>query len=224
VPVSTTTAQRYVCAAGTVPILFDQDEQVVNVGRDQRLFTRRQRIGMAARDGGCVWPGCDRPPSWCEAHHIDEWDAHHGRMDIADGVLLCRFHHLMVHDRGWRIHRGIGVTSPTVTTDSTAPTASTDPAVTTDSTDPAVTTCVGTDTLLRSAVSPGTDRGPRTASGAGPSPRIASEPGRVRYWARREPTGPPGRVPTGRPPHARAAREPEFVELQARPPIRHGPG
>lgn len=104
-PVSIATAERHTCDAGTVPIHFDGDGQVVNVGREHRLFTARQRVGLAARDGGCLWPSCDRPPSWCEAHHIDEWDRHGGRTDIADGVLLCRFHHLLVHDRGWRITR-----------------------------------------------------------------------------------------------------------------------
>jgi hypothetical protein len=48
---------------------------------------------------------CDRPPSWTEAHHIDHWEEHHGRTDIDDGVLLCRFCHLLVHNRGWRITR-----------------------------------------------------------------------------------------------------------------------
>jgi len=105
---SLATAERHICAAGTVPIHFDSAGQVVNVGREHRLYTARQRIGLAARDGGCIWPGCDRPPSWCEAHHIDEWKAHGGRTDIADGVLLCRFHHLMVHDQGWRVTRGTG--------------------------------------------------------------------------------------------------------------------
>lgn len=106
--ISVATAERAICATGAVPVHFDFSGQVVNVGRDQRLFTARQRIGLAARDGGCIWPGCDRPPSWCEAHHIDEWRAHGGRTDLADGVLLCRFHHLYVHDRGWRIIRGSG--------------------------------------------------------------------------------------------------------------------
>ena len=108
VPISLATVERHICAAGTVPIHFDSAGQVVNVGREHRLYTHRQRIGLAARDGGCRWPGCDRPPSWCEAHHIDEWHAHDGRTDLADGILLCRFHHLMVHDRGWRIRRGRG--------------------------------------------------------------------------------------------------------------------
>ncbi|MBO9578179.1 MAG: DUF222 domain-containing protein [Microbacteriaceae bacterium] len=106
--VAIASVERQICAAGTVPIHFDSAGQVVNVGREQRLYTRRQRIGLAARDGGCRWAGCDRPPAWCEAHHIDEWTAHGGRTDIADGILLCRFHHLMVHDQGWRIRRGSG--------------------------------------------------------------------------------------------------------------------
>jgi hypothetical protein len=104
--VSIATAERHVCATGFVPILFDRDgQQVMNVGRDERLFTRRQRIGLAARDGGCRFPDCDRPPGWTEAHHINQWDKDHGRTDVADGVLLCRHHHLLVHNNGWQVTR-----------------------------------------------------------------------------------------------------------------------
>jgi hypothetical protein len=102
--VSLATVERHACG-GMVPIGFDTDGQVVNVGRDQRLFTKRQRIGLAARDGGCRFPGCDRPPAWTEAHHIDEFERDEGRTDIADGILLCRFHHMLVHNEGWRIVR-----------------------------------------------------------------------------------------------------------------------
>ncbi|MEO5919697.1 MAG: DUF222 domain-containing protein [Pseudolysinimonas sp.] len=103
--VSIDTVERHICESGMVPILFDTTGQAVNVGRDQRLFNRRQRIGMAARDGGCRFPECDYPPSWTEAHHINEWTRDFGRTDIADGILLCRHHHLLVHDNGWRITR-----------------------------------------------------------------------------------------------------------------------
>jgi hypothetical protein len=75
------------------------------VGREQRLFTARQRIALAARDGGCRWPGCDRPPSWTEAHHIRHWKRDHGPTDIVNGILLCRHHHLLLHDNGWEITR-----------------------------------------------------------------------------------------------------------------------
>lgn len=102
--VSIDTVERHACEAGVVPILFEGG-QVVNLGRTVRRFTNAQRLGLAARDGGCIFPGCDRPPSWCEAHHINEWLRDHGRTDIADGVLLCRHHHLLVHNNGWRVTR-----------------------------------------------------------------------------------------------------------------------
>ena len=104
VPISIATVERHVCEAGIVPVLFDTDGQAVNVGREQRRFTQRQRIGLAARDGGCLFPGCDRPPSWCEAHHITPW-VQGGKTDIADGVLLCKHHHLLLHNNGWRVQR-----------------------------------------------------------------------------------------------------------------------
>lgn len=106
--VGITTIDRQICNSGVISIAFDTDGRCVNVGRDHRLFTERQRIGMAVRDGGCRFPGCDRPPSYCEAHHIDPWHAKHGRTDIDDGILLCRRHHLLIHDNGWRISRDVG--------------------------------------------------------------------------------------------------------------------
>jgi hypothetical protein len=104
--VSIATAERYICSSGAIPIMFDTDGRALNLGRQQRLFTQKQRTVMAARDGGCIL--CGRPPSWCEAHHINHWDEHRGRTDIDDGVLLCRFCHLNVHNNTWRIRREHG--------------------------------------------------------------------------------------------------------------------
>jgi hypothetical protein len=102
-PVSLATVERHICTVGTVPVHFDNDGQVVNIGREQRLFTARQRIGLSARDGGCLWIGCERPPSWCEAHHTDHWVRDHGETNIDRGVLLCKHHHLLLHTNGWEI-------------------------------------------------------------------------------------------------------------------------
>jgi hypothetical protein len=104
-PVSLETIDRLECDGGTVGVLFDNDGQVVNVGREQRLFTTRQRIGFAVRDGGCRFPGCQRPVSWCEAHHINQWLRDGGKTNIEDGILLCRMHHMLVHDNHWEILR-----------------------------------------------------------------------------------------------------------------------
>lgn len=100
--VSVATAKRVACADGYLSILFDE-EQPLDVGRNERLFTWRQRIALAARDGGCIFPNCDRPPAWCEAHHIEFWARDAGRTDIKCGVLLCRHHHMLVHNNGWEI-------------------------------------------------------------------------------------------------------------------------
>src|SRR5690606_10666397 len=71
--VSIPTVERRVWATGAQPVTLDPSGRVLDLGREQRLYTRRQRIALAVRDGGCLWPGCQRPPSWCEAHHIDPW-------------------------------------------------------------------------------------------------------------------------------------------------------
>ncbi|MGV8885450.1 MAG: DUF222 domain-containing protein [Microbacteriaceae bacterium] len=104
-PVSIATVERLTCEGATVAVTVDSAGQPLDVGREQRLYTRRQRIALAVRDSGCRWPGCDRPPSWCEAHHIRHWARDSGRTDTADGILLCRHHHLLAHNNGWEISR-----------------------------------------------------------------------------------------------------------------------
>ncbi|MEO6505223.1 MAG: DUF222 domain-containing protein, partial [Terrimesophilobacter sp.] len=104
-PVSAATIQRALCDTGIQPIVFDDTGQPLNVGRAQRRFNKRQRIALAARDGGCMWPGCNRPVSWTEAHHINQWQRDHGNTDVVDGILLCRHHHMLLHNNGWRITR-----------------------------------------------------------------------------------------------------------------------
>ncbi len=96
---------RALCGTGAVEVTVDSCGNPLDVGREQRLFTPRQRIALTVRDGGCRWPGCGQPASYCEAHHIDHYSADLGRTDIDRGVLLCRFHHLLLHNRGFRVTR-----------------------------------------------------------------------------------------------------------------------
>jgi Domain of unknown function (DUF222) len=102
-PISIDTVERIACSNGTIPIHIDPHGQTIDVGREQRLFTRRQRIGLAARDGGCRWPDCPRPPGWTEAHHVNHWKRDHGDTTLGNGILLCRHHHLLLHDNHWEI-------------------------------------------------------------------------------------------------------------------------
>jgi hypothetical protein len=79
--------------------------QPLEVGRTSRVVRAAQRAALAVRDGGCGFPGCGRPPAWCEAHHLRHW-LHGGPTDLANLALLCRAHHRAVHEGGWRLHRG----------------------------------------------------------------------------------------------------------------------
>lgn len=100
------TVERLACTNGTVKVVFDDLGRPLDVGRESRLFTARQRTALEVRDGGCMWgERCDRPPAWCEAHHIEHWARDGGRTDVADGLLLCKHHHLLLHDHHWEVER-----------------------------------------------------------------------------------------------------------------------
>jgi hypothetical protein len=87
------------------PILGGAPTQPLEVGRTSRVVQAAQRSALAVRDGGCGFPGCQRPLAWCEAHHLRHW-LHGGPTDLANLALLCRTHHRAVHEGGWRLHRG----------------------------------------------------------------------------------------------------------------------
>jgi hypothetical protein len=79
---------------------FSGNNAVLNLQRTQRLANREQRRALAARDGGCIFPGCDCPISWTDKHHVDDWD-HGGLTDLRNFASLCRFHHGVTHRKGW---------------------------------------------------------------------------------------------------------------------------
>ncbi|WP_344757596.1 HNH endonuclease signature motif containing protein, partial [Leifsonella bigeumensis] len=103
--VSAATIQRILCDGDAIELTLDRNGTPLDLGRTSRLYDRRQREALAVRDGGCLWPGCDRPPAFTEAHHTKQWKRDRGRTDVDDGVLLCRFHHLQLHNNHWEIER-----------------------------------------------------------------------------------------------------------------------
>jgi hypothetical protein len=104
VPVSMNTVDRLVCDTGFVPIVLGSNGAPLDLGREVRLFTNKQRRAIASLQGGCAVAGCGSPPSFCEVHHIDHW-SEGGETNVEDGVLLCRFHHMHLHNQGHRIIR-----------------------------------------------------------------------------------------------------------------------
>jgi hypothetical protein len=91
---------RIACDAQILPVLLDLEGVPMALGRSQRLFSSQQRRLLALRDGGCRFPGCSRPPAYTDAHHVVPWSAG-GVTDVDNAVLLCRFHHRLVHEGGW---------------------------------------------------------------------------------------------------------------------------
>jgi hypothetical protein len=90
-------ARRLACNAEIVPVVLGGRSEILDQGRGRRLFSAAQRKAMAIRDRRCRADGCTIPAAWCEAHHVHPW-SRGGRTDLADGVLLCSWHHHRAHD------------------------------------------------------------------------------------------------------------------------------
>ena len=91
-----------VCDCDVTAIIVDHLGLPLDLGRAERFFTRDQRRALGRRDGGCAFPGCNAPVHRTDAHHVDHWTLG-GYTDIGRGVLLCRYHHGVMHRTGWDI-------------------------------------------------------------------------------------------------------------------------
>ncbi len=95
--------RRLCCDAELVPCVLGSASEVLDLGRSVRLVSPKLRRALELRDGGCTFPGCDSPPSRCEAHHIVPWYAG-GPTALNNLVLLCPHHHGVVEPP--RFHTG----------------------------------------------------------------------------------------------------------------------
>jgi hypothetical protein len=100
-PISGEAARRLACDAGVSRIITNGRSEPLDVGRRTRVVPAALRRAVIARDGQCVEPGCDRPPEWCDVHHIVHWiDGGETRLDNLE--LRCHPHHRDEHEGGWR--------------------------------------------------------------------------------------------------------------------------
>jgi hypothetical protein len=103
-PISARMVERLACDCTITRILLGSDSAVIDVGRARRVVSGSTRRALDARDRTCQWPGCERPPSSCDAHHLIYW-THGGPTDMSNLALLCHRHHWMAHEGGWHIAR-----------------------------------------------------------------------------------------------------------------------
>src|ERR1700687_3323720 len=101
-PIPAWTARPIACDCSITPILRGAESHQVDVGRTRRSISPAKKRALVARDKGCRFEGCDRPPAWTDGHHIKHW-ADGGSDELANLVLLCRRHHYRFHEEGWRL-------------------------------------------------------------------------------------------------------------------------
>jgi hypothetical protein len=101
-PLSAAEARRWACDAKIIPVVLGGASEPLDVGRAMRTVPLSIRRALVARDRGCTFPGCDRPPGMCQAHHCRHW-VDEGDTSVGNCVLLCERHHTIVHRQGWQI-------------------------------------------------------------------------------------------------------------------------
>ena len=98
-PVSAETARRLACDASVMRVVLNGRSEPLDVGRRTKVVPPAMRQAVIVRDRHCRFPGCDRPHTWCDAHHVVHW-ADGGPTAAANLLLLCRRHHRLVHRPG----------------------------------------------------------------------------------------------------------------------------
>lgn len=94
--------RRLACNAGVIPVVMGGRSEPMDVGRKTRTFPAAIRRLLVARDQGCTFPGCDRPPKHCDAHHVRFW-SEGGETSVGNAALLCRHHHTLIHQSDWEV-------------------------------------------------------------------------------------------------------------------------
>lgn len=94
--------RQLLCDAEIVPAVLGSDSQVLDLGRSTRTFSHAIRRAITVRDRGCSFPGCDRPPSWTDVHHLRFWTRDLGATSYENGCLLCPYHHAEIHKEQWQ--------------------------------------------------------------------------------------------------------------------------
>lgn len=101
-PIHPDDVHQLLCDSSISRIVTGPRSEVLDVGRSRRTVPPPMRRALVARDGGCRFPGCDRPPGFSDAHHVEHW-VDGGATALDNLVLFCDRHHHVVHQPGWRV-------------------------------------------------------------------------------------------------------------------------
>jgi hypothetical protein len=96
--ISAGAARRLACTAAIIPAVLGGRSEVLDLGTLSRLFSAAQNRALGIQYPTCAAEGCTIPATWCEAHHFKDPWCKGGKTDLADGKLLCNWHHHRAHD------------------------------------------------------------------------------------------------------------------------------
>jgi hypothetical protein len=101
-PIHPEMARMWACDASVTRVVMGPRSEPLDVGRSTPVVPAAMRKAVMARDRHCTFPGCRRPPSWTDAHHVRHW-ADGGRTAVGNLILVCRLHHRLVHRGGFGV-------------------------------------------------------------------------------------------------------------------------
>jgi hypothetical protein len=104
-PIARVTAERLVCDCAIARVIVNGRGEILDLGRRTRLIPRALRRAVRLRDRHCQFPGCRVDAAWCDVHHVVHW-LFGGETNLENCALLCRRHHVAVHEGGWKLVRG----------------------------------------------------------------------------------------------------------------------
>jgi hypothetical protein len=93
---------RVACDSKVMRVVLGADNEILNIGRASRTIPTAIRRALNERDRGCAFPGCGTRPRQCHGHHATHW-AKGGETDLDNLVLLCGFHHRVIHHGHWTV-------------------------------------------------------------------------------------------------------------------------
>jgi Domain of unknown function (DUF222) len=96
--------RRIMCDANVNRVVLNAESKIIDFGRAKRLINDHLYHALVVRDQGCRGPGCDRPPEWCDGHHIVHYADGEGETNQQNVALFCRYHHHLLHEGGWKVH------------------------------------------------------------------------------------------------------------------------
>lgn len=95
-----TSLERLLCDCTFHRVVTDKAGGILDYGRSVRTAPPNLFNALVVRDRNCRF--CDRPPEWCEAHHVQYWEDG-GCTSIDNLVLACSRHHHLIHAQHWRL-------------------------------------------------------------------------------------------------------------------------